>query len=114
MSRVNVLLRPETADMLRRPIRGDGGFQSLMRRIQLGLRGRELRVEDADLDALMRATRGTKAGGFQRRARDIVVDAVIDGLRNRGFKMREDPDALAATVVKIGEWQPHLPFGGAE
>lgn len=112
MPRLNVLLRPETADMLRRPIRGDGGFQSLMRRIQLGLRGRMLLVEDADVDALLRATRGKHIGGFQRRARDIVVDAVVDQLRVKGFKMREDPDAIAGTVTRLDEWQPHLPFGG--
>lgn len=114
MPRVNVLLRPDTAAMLVRPIRGDGGFQSLMRRIQLGLRGRQLDVDQADLDALIRATRGPSIGGFQRRARDIVADAVIDRLRRDGFRMREDPDAPTARVLSFVTRQPHLPFGEDE
>lgn len=97
--------------MLRRPIKGRGGFQSLMRRIQLGLRGRQLVIEQADLDALLRATRGPACGGFQRRARDIVVEAVMDRLRAEGFKMRDDPEAPPARVLSFTEHQRVLPFG---
>jgi hypothetical protein len=87
-------LRPTTAQMLRRPIHGRGGFQSLMRRVQLGLRGRQLRVAEDDFNALIRATSGPTVGGFQLRARDIVVDGVLEQLRLDGFPMREDPYAL--------------------
>lgn len=102
-----VPLRQETADMLRRPIKGRGGFQSLMRRIQNGLRGRQLRVEQADLDSLLRAASGPSVGGFQRRSRDIVVDAVLDQLRAEGFRMRED--FVQGRVLEFR--QRGLPFG---
>lgn len=94
--------------MLQRPIKGRGGFQSLMRRIQLGLRGRQLVVEQADINALIRATKGRAIGGFQRRARDIIVDAVIDRLRADGFQIREDGPAK---VLPFHEHQRVLPFG---
>lgn len=103
-------LRPETVEMLRRPIRGDGGFQALMRRIQLGLRGRHLLVDKADIDALLRATKGPSVGGFQRRARDIVVDAVMAQLRDEGFPMRDEP-AVVARVLPFRSRQRTFQFG---
>lgn len=74
-------LAPQTAAMLARPINGRGGFQSLMRRIQGGLRGQQLTVDQADLDALVRHVRGAHVGGFQRRAREILIDVVMQALR---------------------------------
>lgn len=93
--------------MLRRPIKGRGGFQNLMRRVRLGLRGRTLHVEQADVNALIKATSGRAVGGFQRRARDIVLDAVFDRLRAEGFAIADD--FVPARVLNFR--QRHLPFG---
>lgn len=98
--------------MLRRPIKGAGGFQDLMRRIQHGLRGHELLVDQADIDALLRATIGPAVGGFQRRARNIVADAVMQSLRAEGFRIRDD-DPPARLLYFHGE-QRRLPFGEDE
>jgi hypothetical protein len=97
-----VPLHPDTAAMLRRPIKGRGGFQALMRRIQSGLRGGTLRVSQDDLDALVRAVRGPQAGGFQRRARAILVDVVMQEIQ---------PAAAPARVLEFRAAQRSLPFG---
>jgi hypothetical protein len=76
-----------------------------MRRLQLGLRGQLLVVDEADVDALVRATHGPAVGGFQRRARSIVVDAVIDRLRAQGL-MPADPPAPRVISFR----QRRLPF----
>lgn len=68
-----VLLRYLSVALLRRPVVGRGGFQSLLRRLQAGLRGRALTVTDADLDRLVRYCAGP-VGGFQRRLRAVIVD----------------------------------------
>lgn len=60
------------AELVRRPVVGRGGYQSLLRRIQRGLRGRALSISSQDLDALVRAVSGKKRGGFQQRAEAIV------------------------------------------
>lgn len=98
-----VRLHSDTAAMLRRPINGRGGFQSLMRRIQLGLRGRQLRVGQADLDALVRALKQPHVGGFQRRARAILVDVIMQDLRPA-------PPPPPARVLRFDRGQRHLPF----
>lgn len=113
---LRVPLRPQTVAMLQRPIRGRGGFQSLMRRVQLGLRGRWLTVTREDIDGLVRAVKGPSVGGFQRRARDIVADTLCEQLRQQGVLLREDPDSLAkrdqrrGRVLSFKDPQPGLPF----
>lgn len=67
-----ILLSRADRDLVRRPVAGRGGYQSLLRRIQRGLRGRELHVAEADLDALVRAVSAPRQGGFQQRAAAIV------------------------------------------
>jgi hypothetical protein len=74
-------LDPKTVELLRRPIRGRGGWQSLLRRIQGGLRGRELVVDPADIQALIRmSSRGgiRRAGGFQTRVLALLTDVVLN------------------------------------
>lgn len=65
------LTRREVA-VLRRPVVGHGGYQSLLRRVQRGLRGHALSISSSDLDALVRAVAVDKRGGFQRRAEAVV------------------------------------------
>jgi hypothetical protein len=97
-----VPLHPDTAAMLRRPIKGRGGFQALMRRIQSGLRDHTLLITVDDYDALVRAVRGPHAGGFQRRARAILVDVIMQELApTRG------------RVLVFHDYQRRLPFDEA-
>lgn len=60
------------AELVRRPVVGRGGYQSLLRRVQRGLHGCSLSISNHDLDALVRAVAAKKQGGFQQRAEAIV------------------------------------------
>lgn len=72
MAEHSISLTAREAALVRRPVVGRGGYQSLLRRIQRGLRGRQLAISSKDLDALVRAVSGKKRGGFQQRAEAIV------------------------------------------
>jgi hypothetical protein len=74
-----IALRPEAAALVRRPVTGQGGFQTLFRRIQAGLRGCILRVEERDLDRLVKLSTGAagkRLGGYQARA-EAVLEGVV-------------------------------------
>lgn len=89
-----ILLRAESLELLGRPVVGRGGFQSLMRRLQAGLRGRVLTLSTKDLDALIRHCSGRTLGGFQLRARALIVDYVLNDLfAPKAFKL----EAIRAT-----------------
>lgn len=82
-----IVLLPATAAIVRRPVVGRGGFQTLFRRIQGGLVGNVLTVAQADLDALVRlgsGAAGRRLGGYQHRAKALIVDVVMWNLRDWG------------------------------
>ena len=60
---------------LMRPVRGRGGFQSLLRRLQPRVHGSVLAIEPADLEKLLRYTHAYGGGGFQDRTRSPAQDA---------------------------------------
>jgi hypothetical protein len=63
-----VLTRAEIAD-LNRPVRGSGGFESLMRRLQLQVRHAtgEIRLTEKDLEDIQRCAFDYEQGGFEDR-----------------------------------------------
>jgi hypothetical protein len=69
---VSIALSATTATTLRKPIRGHGGFQSLLRRLQGQLDGRHLDVSPADVERLRRYSAAYGGGGFQRRTKGAV------------------------------------------
>ena len=69
---VSINLSATTATTLRKPIRGRGGFQSLLRRLQGQLDGRQLDVSPADAERLRRYSAAYGGGGFQRRTKGAV------------------------------------------
>jgi hypothetical protein len=69
---LSIDLTPLGARILRKPIRGRGGFQSLLRKLQHQLDGRHLEVSRADLSRLRRYASGYGGGGFQGRAKGVV------------------------------------------
>lgn len=74
------VLNAQTAELLARPVRGRGGFQSLLRRIQRGLDGVCLEVDIEDINALIRAaSRGgiRRMGGFQQRVLALITEVVM-------------------------------------
>lgn len=67
MNHVSIALTHAETAALQKPIRGRGGFQSLLRRLQNQLNGRHLDVSIADLERLRRYSAAYGGGGFQRR-----------------------------------------------
>lgn len=52
-----------------RPVKGKGGFQSLLRRIQKNVHGNVLDASDADVEKLIRYSFEYGQGGFQEQAK---------------------------------------------
>lgn len=99
MTSYTILLRTESLTVLARPVVGRGGFQSLIRRLQQGRRGRVLTVSERDLKALIAACRGQRPGGFQLRCRAIIVDWVTnEALRRQrpGLTVHSGPHRRSA------------------
>ena len=65
-------LDDEQLERLNRPVRGEGGFQSLLRRIQSQIVGKTLVLSEADGERLMRYAKVYSTGGFQQRLGPIV------------------------------------------
>lgn len=107
-----IALLPATATIVRRPVVGRGGFQTLFRRIQAGLSGTVLTVSQADIDALVRMASGPagrRLGGFQHRAKALCVDVVLWDLRDWGnFSGR--PRRVRLLPFSRAPHQLRLPF----
>ena len=69
---VSIDLTPTEASIIRKPIRGRGGFQSLQRKLQHQLGGRQLNVSPADVERLRRYSAAYGGGGFQRRTKSVI------------------------------------------
>lgn len=74
---MNIQLRENTISNLRRPIRGRGGFQSLLRRLQLRISNGTLALDDADVEKLSRYSGAYGPGGFQDRTKTAASDAQL-------------------------------------
>jgi hypothetical protein len=101
-----IALRPEVAEVLRRPVNGTGGFQTLFRRLQAGLKGCILRVDTRDLDRLVALASRRRTGGYQGRAEAVIAgflywDTVVKprrlkvlpferGVRQRRLRFEDD------------------------
>lgn len=84
--RVSISLRPEDIELLKRPIRGSGGWQILLRRIQDRIKGDELTLEVKDVGKILRYVSDYGSGGFEGRLGVIVqplfelAEAVLEAL----------------------------------
>jgi hypothetical protein len=69
---VSIDLTPREATILRKPIRGRGGFENLLRKLQQQLEDRRLDVCPADVERRRRYSAAYGRGGFQRRTQGAV------------------------------------------
>jgi hypothetical protein len=67
-----ITLTPTDTTLIRKPIRGRGGFQNLLRKLQSQLEGQQLEVSAADVERLTRYSAAYGGGGFQGRTRRAV------------------------------------------
>lgn len=66
---MQIQLTDKAVAQIRRAVRGKGGFQSLLRRLQPNVSGNTLEVSDADLEKLSRYSSAYGRGGFQSRTK---------------------------------------------
>lgn len=72
---MRVQLSQETVARLMRPVRGRGGFQSLLRKLQPRISGQILEIDATDYERLNRYSRSYGRGGFQGRTSSAASDA---------------------------------------
>ncbi|MEP7307482.1 MAG: hypothetical protein ABJA98_18410 [Acidobacteriota bacterium] len=68
---MSIDLTVQEPPVLRKPIRGQGGFQRLLRKLREQSDGRQLEVSAADLERLRRYSTAYGDGGFQRRTAHV-------------------------------------------
>jgi len=66
---MKIQLSPAELSRISRPVRGQGGFQSLLRKLQKQLDGDLLQVSEADLERLLPYSFEYGQGGFQERTK---------------------------------------------
>lgn len=67
---MNIQLSPAEVARYRRPVRGQGGFQTLLRRISKQISaGGVLEISEGDLEKLIRYSFKYGQGGFQERTK---------------------------------------------
>lgn len=74
---VAVELTADQLEFLSRPIHGQGGYQSLLRRLQDNIHGRLLTLSRTDCERIVRYATQYGEGGFQGRLRTIIQLARI-------------------------------------
>ena len=67
-----VELTPSQVEYLNRPVRGQGGYQSFLKRLQRNMNGNLLRLSRKDCEKIVRYATRYGQGGFQARLRSIV------------------------------------------
>ena len=71
------MLTPAQVDFLQRPLRGQGGYQSLLARLQGNLDGNILRLTRTDCERVVRYATQYGEGGFQTRLQSIIQQAEL-------------------------------------
>ena len=72
---ITVKLTPDQLEYLQRRLRGQGGFQSLLARLQHNLNGSLLTLTRADCEQVVRYAMEYGEGGFQARLRTVIQEA---------------------------------------
>lgn len=72
VNEIAVELTPAQVDFLQRPLRGQGGYQTFLARLQNNLDGNILRLTRADCERVVQYANAYGEGGFQARLRPIV------------------------------------------
>jgi hypothetical protein len=66
---MRIRLSPIELSRIRRPVRGRGGFQVFLRKLQAQLDGDVLELSEADVERLVRYSFEYGEGGFQERTK---------------------------------------------
>jgi len=70
---IKIELTKYEAELLLRPVQGNGGMQTLMKRLQRNLNGNTLIVNDEDVPRIkLYCKKYASSGGFQQRLKPIL------------------------------------------
>lgn len=72
---MDVQLNQASVARLMRPVRGRGGFQQLLRRLQQRVQGAVLAIDVDDYEKLSRYSHAYGRGGFQERTKNPAHEA---------------------------------------
>lgn len=81
--KVSVQLTDDEQALLAKPVHGQGGFQSLLKRIQACVNGDKLEVDSEMVERLGRYADRYGSGGFQGRIRSLA-ERVVAAARDAG------------------------------
>jgi len=76
---LTIHLTSEEIELLQRPVNGQGGYQTLLRRLQSKLHRNTLILNPYDVDMILRHVQNYGQGGFQTR-----LGAVLNGIKRMG------------------------------
>jgi hypothetical protein len=107
-----MLLSPRSAAMLVRPIRGRGGYQTLLRRLQRGLCYMDgdafVTTTIEDVNALVRMSTGAagrRLGGFQQ----VALSLLFDALRSEQASPEAPAPLVGQQLLPFRETTPRQP-----
>lgn len=108
--KINIELSREQAAMLRRPIHGSGGWQSLLKVLQSRLNGEELSLSPQEVAKILRYKSRYGQGGFQDRLDGVISQA--ESLAREIIKALELNSAQDITNFMAGQ-KPATRRGGS-
>ncbi len=71
--KIIINLTDEQLELMRRPLNGSGGWQTLLRRLQSRLADSDLELSVEDVARVLRYSRRYGSGGFQGRLTGVIV-----------------------------------------
>lgn len=89
---IKVELTVYEAELLNRPAVGSGGMQTLLKRLQRGLRGNTLTINDEDIIRIKKYCKNhANSGGFQQRLKPVLraMDAAKYNTKLFGFEKQQ-------------------------
>ena len=70
--KVRVHLTDAERELLSRPVNGEGGFQSLLRKLQVAMTEGDIVADEALVERIVRSAGNCGSGGFQGRLRSLA------------------------------------------
>ena len=91
--RIIIELTDSALELISRPVKGSGGWQSLLRKLQQNVSGNELTLSTEDIVRIIRYSLNYGQGGYEDRLRPVVdeivllVNAILDPLGHEPIQL---------------------------
>lgn len=97
--KIIIALTDEQLVRLKRPLKGSGGWQSLLRNIQKRINGTNLELSVRDVCRILRYSKDYGEGGFQGRLQGTVEQTELLAISILGALRIDVPDSLQTRVA---------------